>query len=146
MDKCQKNKARARLRQLIRPVLSNTATDIKKRRDMKYGSDDILKKFQALMNDVKKSVPGQYEAFIQSKNAMTGKGRISQKMKWLLLLVAGVSQKCPVCIPRAVKHCLDAGWSKDEMIEACMVAVLVGGASFMTYAMLAVNSINKIRR
>jgi alkylhydroperoxidase/carboxymuconolactone decarboxylase family protein YurZ len=62
---------------------------------------------------------------MKEKETLLRDGKIPEKTKWLLLLAASVTQKCPVCIPRAVQHCLDAGWSKEEMLEACMVAVLV---------------------
>ncbi|MFA5069580.1 MAG: carboxymuconolactone decarboxylase family protein [Candidatus Omnitrophota bacterium] len=113
---------------------------------MRYEFNDVLKEFPRLMRDIEKSVPAQYQAFMNSKNAITAGGKITPKMKWLLLLTASVTQKCPVCIPRAVNHCLEAGWSKDEMIEACMVAVLVGGSSAMTYALIAVKYINDTRK
>lgn len=100
---------------------------------MSYDARNILDDFNRTMTDIRKSIPAEYEAFIGQKEVITRKGRLSAKDKWLQLLVASVSQKCPVCISRAVMHCLEAGWSKEEMLEACMVAVLVGGSSVMTY-------------
>ena len=103
---------------------------------MPFDAAQTIAEFDSLMADIKKSVPDEFKAFIHEKGAITRTGRITEKDKWLLVLVAGVSQKCPVCIARAVKHCLDAGWTKEEMLEACMVAVLVGGSSVMTYVTL----------
>ncbi len=61
------------------------------------------------------------------------------------MLVASVTEKCPVCIPRAVKQCLEQGWSKEEMLEACMVAVLIGGSNVMTYVTLIDKAINELQ-
>ena len=113
---------------------------------MKYDPREILEEFSQAMADIKKTVPGQYEAFIREKEAITKGGKLEEKTKWLLLLVSSVSQKCPVCIPRAVEHCLRAGWKKEEMLEACMVAVLIGGSSVMTYAALADKSIEQLEK
>ncbi|HNW44935.1 MAG TPA: carboxymuconolactone decarboxylase family protein, partial [Elusimicrobiales bacterium] len=103
---------------------------------MQYETKKTLDEFNRLMVDIRKSVPAEYEAFIAQKAALTRSGKIPEKTKWLLLLVSGVSQKCPVCIPPAVKHCLESGWTKEEILEASMVAVLAGGSSVMTYVTL----------
>jgi alkylhydroperoxidase/carboxymuconolactone decarboxylase family protein YurZ len=113
---------------------------------MQYNPKETLDEFDRLMVDIQKTIPEQYRAFIGEKAAVTKSGKIDEKTKWLLLLVSSVTQKCPVCIPRAVKHCIDSGWSKEEMLEACMVAVLVGGSSVMTYVTLVAKSINELSK
>jgi len=35
-------------------------------------------------------------------------------------------------------------WSKEEIVEASMVAVLIGGSSAMTYVTLALKTINEL--
>ena len=111
---------------------------------MQYNPKQTLDEFGKLMLDIQKSIPEQYKAFISEKAAITKAGKVDEKTKWLLLLVSSVTQKCPVCIPRAVKHCIDSGWTKEEMLEACMVAVLVGGSSVMTYVTLVAKSIDDL--
>ncbi len=111
---------------------------------MQYDPKGVLKEFNELMVDIRQTIPEQYGEFIREKEVLTKEGKIPEKTKWLLLLIASVSQKCPVCIPKAVKHCLDAGWSKEEMLEASMVAVLVGGASCMTYVTLVDKAIQDL--
>ncbi|MDP8260759.1 MAG: carboxymuconolactone decarboxylase family protein [Candidatus Kappaea frigidicola] len=103
---------------------------------MQYEVKETLDEFSRLMSDINKSIPEEYAAFLKEKEALVKSGKIPEKTKWLLLLIASVAQKCPVCVPRAVQHCLKAGWSKEEMLEACMVAVLVGGSSVMTFVTL----------
>ncbi|MDD5613600.1 MAG: carboxymuconolactone decarboxylase family protein [Candidatus Omnitrophica bacterium] len=113
---------------------------------MQYEPKSTLDEFNRLMADIRKSIPDQYQAFISQKDAITKEGTIPEKIKWLLLLVSSVTEKCPVCIPRAVQHCLDMGWSKKEMLEACMVAVLVGGSSVMTYVTLVDKTIQDLSK
>jgi alkylhydroperoxidase/carboxymuconolactone decarboxylase family protein YurZ len=113
---------------------------------MDYDAQKILSQFNEAMVDIRKTVPKEYEAFMKEKEAMLVSGKIPEKTKWLLLLVASTTQKCPVCIPRAVRHCLDAGWTKEEMLEACMVAVLVGGSSAMAYVTLVDKAIEQMKR
>lgn len=113
---------------------------------MEYDAEKLLKQFNEAMVDIRRAIPKEYDAFIKEKEIVTKSGRIPEKTKWLLLLVASVTQKCPVCIPRAVQHCLDAGWSKEEMLEACMIAVLVGGSSAMTYVTLVDKAIEQMKK
>lgn len=113
---------------------------------MEYDAQKLLNQFNEAMVDIRKCIPAEYDAFMKEKEIVTRSGRIPEKTKWLLLLVASVTQKCPVCIPRAVQHCLDAGWSKAEMLEACMVSVLVGGSSAMTYVTLVDKAIGQMKK
>lgn len=113
---------------------------------MEYDAKKLLNQFNEAMADVRKTIPAFYDAFIKEKETLTKSGKVPEKTKWLLLLVASVTQKCPVCIPRAVQHCLDAGWMKEEMLEACMTAVLVGGSSVMTYVTLADKAIEQLKK
>ena len=111
---------------------------------MQYEVKKTLVNFSDLMKDIERSVPKEYAAFINEKEVITKSNKLDAKTKWLLLLIASVVQKCPVCIPKAVEHCLKAGWSKEEMLEACMVAVLVGGSSVMTFVTLADKAIEEL--
>lgn len=110
---------------------------------MRYDSRATLKEFDELMVNIRGKIPGPYAAFMKEKKAVICSGKLPEKTKWLLLLTAGVSQKCPVCIPRAVQHCLGSGWKEEEILEACMVAVLVGGSSVMTYVTLVEKAIEE---
>ena len=113
---------------------------------MHYETKKTILEFERLMGNIKKAVPQEYEAFIHEKEIMTKTGKIPEKTKWLLLLVSSATAKCPVCIPRAVKRCLESGWSRAEMLEACMIAVLVGGSSAMTYVTLVEKSIEELEK
>ena len=112
---------------------------------MHYEPKKSLEEFNTLMTDIKGAIPDEFAAFINEKNVLTKGSRIPEKTKWLLVLIASVSQKCPICISRAVKHCLEQGWSKEEMLEACMVAVLVGGSAAMTYVTLVDKAIEELK-
>ena len=113
---------------------------------MQYETKDTLHEFNRLMVDIKNTIPDQYAAFINEKDKVTKSGNVDEKTKWLLLLVSSVTQKCPVCISRAVQHCITAGWTKEEMLESCMVAVLVGGSSVMTYVTLVDKAIADLQQ
>ncbi|OGR45330.1 MAG: hypothetical protein A2X35_03545 [Elusimicrobia bacterium GWA2_61_42] len=58
---------------------------------MQYDVKNTMKEFNRLMVDIRKTIPAEYEAFINHKAALTKAGRLPEKSKWLLLLVASVS-------------------------------------------------------
>ena len=111
-----------------------------------YEARNTLEQFNKLMVDIRNTIPEQYNVFIKEKMVVIKSGKIPEKTKWLLLLAASVTVKCPVCIARAVEHCIEAGWSKEEMLEAGMVAVLVGGSSAMTFLTLVDKAIEELRQ
>ena len=113
---------------------------------MLYQPGDTLREFNERMTDIRKAIPGAYEAFLKEKEVITKSDKLSEKTKWLLLLVASTTEKCPVCIPKAVQHCIESGWTKEEMLEACMVAVLVGGSSVMTYVTIVDKAIDEFSK
>lgn len=113
---------------------------------MKYDPQALLEEFNQLMGDIKRTIPEQYDVFIAEKEKLMKSGKVPEKTKWLLMLVAAVAQKCPVCIPRAVKHCLEHGYTKEEMLESCMVAVLLGGSSAMTYVTFVDKAIAELQK
>ncbi|MFH0880763.1 MAG: carboxymuconolactone decarboxylase family protein [Lentisphaerota bacterium] len=78
-------------------------------------SPDVIKGFNALFNSVMKD------------------GALSLKHKELIALALGVSLRCEPCINLHVKKCLDAGASKEEILEAAAVAVTMQGGPAYTY-------------
>ncbi|MCK4917638.1 MAG: carboxymuconolactone decarboxylase family protein [Candidatus Omnitrophica bacterium] len=112
---------------------------------MGYEPKKNLEEFNKSMVDIRKTIPNEYNAFIHEKTEIIKSGKVPEKTKWLLLLVASLAQKCPICVSRAVQHCLQAGWTKEEILEASMVAVLVGGSSVMTYVTLVDKAVEEFK-
>jgi alkylhydroperoxidase/carboxymuconolactone decarboxylase family protein YurZ len=113
---------------------------------MEYEPKKTLEEFKRLMVCIQKEIPQQYQALMGEKKEVLKEAVLPEKTKWLLLLVASVTEKCPVCVARSVEHCLEAGWSKKEILEACMVAVLVGGSSVMTFVTLVEKAIEDFNK
>jgi AhpD family alkylhydroperoxidase len=50
------------------------------------------------------------------------------RTKELLGLVASTVLRCQECITHHAEKCLERGWSKDELLDALNVALIVGGS------------------
>src|ERR1700747_1419020 len=55
-------------------------------------------------------------------------GALSGKTKELLGLVASAVLRCDDCITYHLVQCGEAGWKRDEVIDALNVALIVGGS------------------
>jgi AhpD family alkylhydroperoxidase len=61
-----------------------------------------------------------------------GEGALSVKHKELIALAIAVAKQCEPCIVLHVEKSLAAGASKEEMLEACGVSVVMsGGPAFV---------------
>lgn len=55
-------------------------------------------------------------------------GALSEKTKELLGLVASMVLRCEDCITYHVVRCGEVGWTRNEVIDALNVALVVGGS------------------
>lgn len=67
------------------------------------------------------------------KNALAD-GVLSRKIKELIALAIGIAARCAGCIAFHTHDALKAGASRQEILEAIGVAVLMGGGPAMVYA------------
>jgi AhpD family alkylhydroperoxidase len=61
-------------------------------------------------------------------------GALSKREKELIALGIAVQSQCEPCVVMHVKKALDMGLTKEEIAEACGVAVLMGGGPALMYA------------
>lgn len=87
------------------------------------------------MNQMKEQLPGTFEGFMGLFSKAMAAGSITVLEKELIALGIAVSAKCPPCIRMHVKKCLDAGATREQILEAAGVAVMMGGGpAFMHLA------------
>ena len=73
------------------------------------------------------------KGFRKFMDATKKEGALSSKMKTIIGVAVAVSRQCEFCVPFYVKQALDAGASKEEIIDACMVSALLGGGPAVTF-------------
>ena len=81
-----------------------------------------------------------FEKFHQ---AAVAKGALDTKVKELIALAISVSARCDDCIGHHIHDALDAGASRDEIVDALGVAVLMGGGPGMIYATHAMEALDQ---
>lgn len=88
---------------------------------------------QQLAVKLSKEIPGPMSGFSSLHKAALADGALSRKSKELIALGIAVAARCDGCITFHVHDSIKAGASRQEMVEAIGVAILMGGGPAMVY-------------
>jgi len=106
---------------------------------------EVLNEFQTNMSKLAKAIPQVSEDFVKKLMPDALKdGALSTKEKELIALGIAVCATCDYCIAIHVKKCFEAGATKDEIAEACGVAILMGGGPALTYSTFVMQAIEEM--
>ncbi len=86
-----------------------------------------LSAFRKSMGQMAKEMPELNQAFMEFMGACIVDAKLSCKTKELITLGAAVAAHCPPCILLHVGKLLEVGASREEILEAAYVGVLMGG-------------------
>ena len=85
-------------------------------------------KMWELFDLTKEQMPDLAEAYYASvKNAVYSEGALDLKTKRLMSLAIAVQAGCKDCMISQTSHALEYGATAKEIIEACSVAISMGG-------------------
>jgi AhpD family alkylhydroperoxidase len=82
--------------------------------------------------------------FLRLDSATYEEGPLPAKTKELLGLVASAVLRCNDCIDYHLEQCIKLGHSRDEIIDALNVALVVGGSIFIPHFRHAVLSLDEL--
>lgn len=97
--------------------------------EMKESVDDVMKTME-LMSKQQPETMRYFKAFTGS---VLKKGVLDTKTKELVALGTAITARCKYCIAIHVEKALKVGATKEEILEAAAVAILMGGGPAMTY-------------
>ena len=89
---------------------------------------DFKKRFGEMQKDAPKLTSG----FMGLFNNVMAEGRLTVAEKEAVALGIAVAVHCKECIRLHVQKCLDAGLSREQILEAAGVAVVMGGGPAFT--------------
>lgn len=72
-------------------------------------------------------------------------GAVSLKTKELIAVSIGVAIQCEPCIRLHVQKCLDIGCTKEEILEATSVAVMMSGGPAYTHMPMVLETIETLQ-
>ncbi len=95
---------------------------------VKYASD-----FMETMKKIGEIDPNYLQAFMHLLKEAEKPGVLSTKVKELISVALSVSARCTYCIAAHVKNAIDAGATRQEIIESALVSGLMGGGPSVAY-------------
>ncbi|WP_321323385.1 carboxymuconolactone decarboxylase family protein [Thiomicrorhabdus sp.] len=102
-----------------------------------------LQETGAMMGRLMKDMPKQLQSFAAFVKGAEAEGALDEKTKHLMLLSLGVAFQCSWCIAVHIKGCVDAKATKEEILEAAMMAVVMGGGPKLMYIEVVYEELDK---
>jgi len=96
----------------------------------------LLEEFNDLMKGLQKETPEQLKGFMDLMKSAKGEGDLSARTKNVILVSLAVANQCDWCIAVHVANAAKSGATRNEIMEAAWLAVLMGGGPKLTYLKL----------
>jgi AhpD family alkylhydroperoxidase len=104
---------------------------------------DRLQEAQGMMGRLMGDLPDELKSFAGFVKIAEKQGALDEKTKHLALIALAVAFQCTWCIAIHTIGCVDAGASKDEILEAAMMAVVMGGGPKLMYMEVLYEELDK---
>ena len=106
---------------------------------MKQKLDEVMATVQRAM----KENPEQAKAFMDFVGKAEAKGALEVKTKELISVALSIAEHCEGCIAFHVKNAIEAGATREEIMEASFVAVAMGGGPSLVYMKLVMDAVDE---
>ncbi len=111
---------------------------------------DRIDEFQARRTRMNKRILATehlgIKRFFNLDTAAYKDGVLPARQKELLGLVASLVLRCNDCIDYHILQCVQVGWNDDEIIDACNVALVVGGSIVIPHLRHAVETLDLVHQ
>lgn len=105
-----------------------------------------FEQLQKRMGLVGQDLPGVMSGFGQLHKASLENGALSTKTKELIALAIAIVVRCDGCISYHVHDALKSGVSREEILEAIGVAILMGGGPAVVYGCEALEALEQFEK
>jgi len=95
------------------------------------------------MKSMGKEIPQQMQGFAALHKSATADGALTKSTKELIALGIAISVRCDGCIAFHVHDAVKAGCTREEIMEAVGVAVMMGGGPAVVYGCEAMEALNQ---
>lgn len=109
--------------------------------DLKTESDHVLNLIQEGQDFIKKNTPEVFDNFQSFLQSVRKEDVLSPKFKELIALAIAVRIRCQPCIISHVKNAVAQGATVAEIMEACNVAIMMGGGPAVAYTSYVIQAL-----
>jgi AhpD family alkylhydroperoxidase len=90
-----------------------------------------------LMKDMKALAPADFEAWVNLDKIVKRDGAIPRKYRELIAIAVACATQCPYCIEAHAKGAKAAGATREEIVEASLVAAALRAGGGATHGAMA---------
>ena len=90
-----------------------------------------------LLKDMKKLAPADYDAWLNLDNIVKRDGAIPRKFRELIAIAVACATQCPYCLEAHAKGAKAAGATREEIVEASLLAAALRAGGGATHGALA---------
>ena len=105
---------------------------------------EFLIKFQDDLGKMKFQANATLNGFASLFSKTMAEGVLTLRQKELVAMGIAVAKQCEPCIKLHAKKCLDAGATREEILEAAGVAVMMGGGPAYTHIPVVIQSLDEL--
>ncbi|APZ42448.1 carboxymuconolactone decarboxylase family protein [Acidihalobacter ferrooxydans] len=102
-----------------------------------------LDEINALMGELQKDYPSEIKAFLQFMNQAEDSPALDTSTKELINVALSVAAQCEWCIAVHVRHAVEAGATRDEIMSAGFMAVIMHGGPALMYLTPLTRAVNE---
>jgi len=104
---------------------------------------ETLDQANALVKELLKEYPGETRAFMHFMRETEDGPILTKREKELINVALSVAAQCKWCIALHVKSAIEAGATRDEIMEAGFQAVLMHGGPALMHLVLLEDALNE---
>ena len=101
---------------------------------------ELTRTLSKAMGEVRKGAPDMAKGFSALASAATASGALDTKTKELIAVAIAIAGRCDGCIGFHVKSAVDAGASRDELVETVAMSIYMGGGPSFVYGAQALEA------
>ncbi len=111
---------------------------------MENDTKEFFEKFNSDMKKLKEQIPDTMNGFSGMFAKIMKDGALSVRDKELIALGISVASTCSPCIRLHTKKCLNVGATKEQVLEAASVAVLMAGGPAYTHLPIVADTLESL--
>ena len=106
---------------------------------------EFFAKYKKDIDKLKTEIPDTIQGFGGLFQKVMKDGALGLKEKELIALGIGVAMHCPPCILSHVQKCLDSGATRQQILEAASVAVVMAGGPGYTHLPVVLEALDDLQ-
>ena len=104
----------------------------------------LIKEMKQSVGKLQKNHSDFVQRFSATAEEALKEGALPVKFKEILATVLGMFTECPWCVATHVQNALEAGATREEITEALLVAILMGGGPAMAHTKLVFDALDDL--